>query len=30
MEAVSFGDCRGRIITYLTDEQYYNETYGKE
>ena len=29
LEAVSFGDCRGRITTYLTDEQYYNETYGK-
>ena len=29
LEAVSFGDCRGRITIYLTDEQYYNETYGK-
>ena len=30
MEAVSFGDCRGRVTTYLTDEQYYNETYGSK
>ena len=29
MEAVSFGDCRGRVTTYLTDEEYYNEIYGK-
>ena len=29
MDAVSYGDCRGRITTYLTDEQYYDETYGK-
>jgi hypothetical protein len=26
-EAVSFGDCRGRITTYLTEEQYYQETF---
>ena len=30
IEAVSFGDCRGRVTTYLTDEQYYNETYGSK
>jgi hypothetical protein len=28
--SVSFGDCRGIITTYLTDEQYYNETYGSK
>lgn len=27
IEAVSFGDCRGRITTYLTEEQYYQETF---
>jgi hypothetical protein len=26
-EAVSFGDCRGRITTYLTEEEYYQETF---
>ena len=30
IEAVSFGDCRGRVTTYLTDEQYYNETYASK
>ena len=30
IDAVSFGDCRGRVTTYLTDEQYYNETYGSK
>ena len=30
MEAVSFGDCRGRVTTYLTEDEYYNETYGSK
>jgi hypothetical protein len=29
MEAVNYGDVRGKLETYLTAEQYYNETYGK-
>ena len=28
MEAIMFGDCRGKIYTYSTLEEYYNETYG--
>ena len=27
MDAVNFGDARGKITTYSTAEQYYNETY---
>ena len=29
IEAVKYGDVRGKLETYLTSEQYYNETYGK-
>ena len=29
IKAVNFGDERGKISTYLTAEQYYNETYLK-
>lgn len=29
IEAVSFGDCRGRITTYLSDKDYYKETFNK-
>lgn len=27
--AVVFGDYRGKVQTYVSAEQYYNETYGK-
>jgi hypothetical protein len=27
--AVIFGDYRGKVQTYVSAEQYYNETYGK-
>jgi hypothetical protein len=27
IEAVKYGDVRGKLETYLTAEQYYNETY---
>lgn len=30
VDAVNFGDERGQITTYLTAEQYYNETYGSK
>lgn len=29
MNAVNYGDERGKIATYRTAEQYYNETYNK-
>jgi hypothetical protein len=29
IEAVNYGDERGKLRTYLTAEQYYNETYEK-
>jgi hypothetical protein len=29
IKAVNFGDERGKISTYLTAEQYYNETFKK-
>ena len=29
IDAVNFGDTRGKITTYSTAEQYYNEQYGK-
>jgi hypothetical protein len=30
IKAVNFGDERGKISTYLTAEQYYNETFKSE
>lgn len=27
-QAIMFGDCRGKISTYATSEEYYNETFG--
>lgn len=27
-QAIMFGDCRGKISTYATSDEYYNETYG--
>ena len=30
IDAVNFGDKRGKITTYSTVEQYYNETFGGE
>jgi len=30
MDAVNFGDTRGKITTYSTAEQYYNETFKSE
>jgi len=30
MDAVNFGDARGKITTYCTAEQYYNETFKSE
>jgi hypothetical protein len=30
MDAVNFGDERGKITTYQTAEQYYNETFKSE
>ena len=28
-EAVMYGDIRGKLETYMTAEEYYNETYNK-
>ena len=30
MDAVNFGDTRGKITTYSTAEEYYNETFKSE
>jgi hypothetical protein len=30
IDAVNFGDTRGKITTYSTSEQYYNETFNNE
>jgi hypothetical protein len=29
IEAVMYGDIRGKLETYMTAEEYYNETYNK-